>query len=180
VEKRIKLLPYIAIDGIPTFPDSEIVDLYKRMAADGTAATVFSDGEITSGEDFLNATKHRENRLYVAFMDGEKSGVAWLNRFEARFARMHWCLFSNQWGKNSVEIGKEVIHTIINMKDGEGNYLYDMMLGIVPSNNKMAVRYCEKCGGVIQGSLPYAALKDGKSISGVIVYYTREAENEIT
>jgi len=171
---KVDVIPYTLIDGIPTFRDSEIVGFYTRMEKEGTASTVFSDGIINNARDFLAVMKSNLNMLYVIFVDDEQSGVFWLNRFEARFARMHWCLFSNQRGKDSIGIGVEVLRIIMNWKDRDGKYLYDMLLGIVPSSNKIAIGYCKKCGGVIQGEIPNAALENGKSVSGTVIYYRRE------
>ena len=174
MEKRIEVIPYLEFDGIRTFRDSDIMELYTRMEKDGTAPTVFSDGAINNADEFLAIMKNGNNMLYVIFVDGERSGVIWLNRFEARFARCHWCLFSNQWGEHSVEIGRYTLQTIIRDKAPDGSYFQDMLMGIIPSSNKRAIEYCEKCGGTIQGEIPFAALSEGKSVSGTVIYYTRE------
>ena len=176
MEKRVNLLPFITVDGIPTFADSEILGLYERMELDGTAPVVFSDGEIREAKGFLSAMKSGLNALYVIYVDEEESGIIWLNRFEARFARCHWCLFSNQWGEQSIAIGTETLRIIISIKDQNENFMWDMLMGIVPSSNKRAVEYCEKCGGAISGEIPFASMSEGKSVNGTIIYYTREGE----
>lgn len=174
---KIELIPYMLIDGIPTFKDSEIMGFYARMEEEGTAPTVFSDGTINNALDFLAVMKSSLNMLFIIFVDGEQSGVMWLNRFEARFARLHFCLFSNQWGKNSIPIGTEVRRIVMNWKDKEGNYLYDLLLGIIPSSNRVAIRYVKKCGGVIQGEIPNTAIEKGKSVSGTVIYYKRRGDH---
>lgn len=174
MKERLKLIPYCDVDGCRTFRDTEIRDLYERMVQDGTAETVFSARDITTAEEFLEAMKHGAHNLFVVMVDGQKAGIVWLNMFEGRFARCHWCVFSPYWGKESVEIGKESLRLVMNMKDREGIFMLDMLLGIVPSMNRLAINYCEKCGGIIQGEIPYLSMWQGNSVPGTIIYYTRE------
>jgi len=173
MRKRIKIIPYTTIDGIFTFRDSDIMALYERTEADGTCKTVFCDGSIGSKEQFLACMKGN-SELYVIFLDDKICGFTWLNRFEGRFARMHWCLFKEVWGKESVEIGRYVVDVLINSKDKKGKYWLDMLVGYIPVSNAIAITFVKKVGGIFAGELPCGAYNRGKSEAAAIVYYVRD------
>jgi len=170
---KVEIIPYIPIDGIMTFRDSEIRDLFMQMQSRGLAETVFTAGDIRTANDFLSAMKYGGNILYVIYADDEQVGVVWLNRFEARFARVHWCLWIPP-GKKLLQVGKETLRLLMYAKNKEGEYLYDMLMGITPSYNRGAVRLAEMWGMTLGGEIPNAALKDGISVPGIISYCTRE------
>lgn len=173
---KVDVVPYLVSDGIPSFTDSFIGGLYNRMQEDGMADTVFYDGRINSGKDFVRFIKATVNHLSVVYADGKLAGVLWLNGFECRFARFHWCIFSNMWRKDIVALGKEVITIILNRKDAAGEYLLDGVVGITPSWNERAIEYLTMCGGVTCGEAPFITMKDGRSTTGVFFYYARETE----
>lgn len=175
---KVDLLPYTEIDGIPTMTNSFIEGLYRRMQEDGTADTVFYDGTVRDAAGFLRKMRYENIALYAVYADRELAGVLWLNGFEGRFARCHWCVFSPYWGKGSVEIGKASLRQILALTEGGGRHLYDMLLGVLPSSNERAVAYCLKCGGKRAGAVPNLVYMDGKSAEGTIIYYTREVSDE--
>jgi hypothetical protein len=155
----IKLIPYCEVDGIRTFSDSEIAELYDRMEMDNTANTVFYDRAVTNRAGFVVLMKEPGTYLYVIMRDEiegvvEKLGVVWLNRVKYRRAHLHFCLFSNAWGKGSVDIGRQVVERLINMKSGEGEYLFDAFFGIIPWVNTDAIRYVKECRARIICNLP--------------------------
>ena len=60
---NITIMPYTTIDGVPTFRDSEIRDLFMQMQSRGLAETVFTAGDIRTANDFLSAMKYGEHSL---------------------------------------------------------------------------------------------------------------------
>jgi len=174
---KIELIPYQLVDGIPTFRDSDIRGLFDRMVSDGSADLCCRYGEnIDDAKTFLRAMKR--SLLFVVYVDGEISGCIWLNGFEARWARCHWVLFSNQWGRDSEVIGRQVLQDIMNMKSEDGQYRWDVLIGFTPSANVRAVNYCRKSGGIILGEIPNVMWnkKTKESELGTIVYYVRGEE----
>ncbi len=106
---NLKIIPYTEVDGIKTFRDSDILDLYGRMVKDGTADTVFYEGTVSTREEFLASIKNRGTLLFILKVDDKIVGFTWLNRFENRTAHNHFVAFSEVWGKETVEIGKETL-----------------------------------------------------------------------
>jgi ribosomal protein L20 len=179
---NVKLMPYCEVDGIQTFRDSEILGFYDRMVKAGTAETVFTDGKINNREDWLRAMKSPENFLYVVYdVDKEAVALFWLNRVEIKKARLHYSGFFKGWKKGSVKIGRQILEILMGKKNSDNDgYLFDMLTGLTPSSNKLAIKYMRLCGWKIIGELPFGTWnhKAQKSEPAVISYYTREAQDE--
>ena len=174
--ERFKIIPYITIDGVPTFKDSEIISFYNRMVKDGTADDVFQDGSIRSAENFLDAMKGPNNFLIVGHWQGEPVGVMWANRFQGKFAQNHFCAFSEFWGNRDIilQCGR---YGSLYMLDNLG---LDMLMGLVPASNKRAIIAVIGSGGKIIGELPSGSfnVRTGESEPTVILSYTREGNED--
>ena len=197
-----KLMPYTRIDGVPTFRDSEIMDLYDRMVSDGTSETVFSDGSVNSRDDWLRSMTSGDNKLYVmkivdagdpgrgilsayprpeGIENGSAALVLWLNGFEGKVARMHWACFKEFWNKGSVEMMKFALREIMGLEDhnafhmGRGGYFLDVLIGLVPVTNTRAIEFSRKCGAVAETVIPYGICgRDSISVDAMLVYFTRD------
>ena len=164
------------MDGIPTFRDSEIVALWDRMEKENTIKDVFMDGSILSGKQFLKAMKSDLNFLIVVYWKEEVSAILWVNRFQGNFAQAHFCCFSNVWGKQKIicKLGKAGSLYILN------NLKLDMLLGIIPENNKPAFVAATGAGWKPVGTLPYGSYnyKTKESESAVILSFIKEEKKD--
>ncbi len=168
----MNLIPYIEIDGQRNFKDSEILLLYDRMVEDGTVNTVFQDGIINCREDFLHEMK-TSSRLHIV-VDEEPVSIVWLNRFEGKTARLHFCFFKKAWGERSVEIGRFICRELLQYQI-EGEYIFDALIGRIPAGNKAAIGFFKKVGVEFIGELPEGHWNDFKkrSESCFVVYINR-------
>jgi hypothetical protein len=175
---KINLLPYSEIDGIRTATDSEIMALFTRTQEDELDKIVFYEGTVATKEQFLNIMKHGENLLYLVLADKETVGYAWLNRFENRTARYHFCAFVEYWGDLN-EIAKSIMNILINMKARSGEYLFDLFTGYIPVWNQRAIKFTLKNGGKSAGIIPNAIWNavTNKSEDAEFIYYIREDNN---
>ncbi len=167
-----KLIP----DINSNMPDDFLLALFAQMEADGTASQVFLEREITDAEKWLQYIKSPGVHLYILFADDMPVGVCWIDRLQERWGQFHFCLFRQAWGhRSSVPLGKWVLNEILNMKDEHG-YLLDMLVGILPSRNKVAMRYVLKCGGQKSGVLPLGVVNGatGQSEEATVITITRE------
>jgi hypothetical protein len=165
----MKFLPYTAIDGIPTFPDSFILGLFERMQEEGLVETVFYDGRIKTAEDFLRMMKGM-NQLWVVKFNGEIAGFFWLNNFDMRKAEFHFCFFDNLRGTDALEAGRKITGMLINMKDLAGFPLYDLLYGMTEVTNEPARYWCESLGYQHFGVIP-AALWNARLQKSVPAHY---------
>lgn len=174
-QNGFKLVQYIEWDGIRNFSDSYIKHLFERMQSEGLSQRVFSDGSIKTSDEFLRAMKYGQCRLFLIFCDSEIAGSTWLTEFKRRSAVAHFCFFKRVAGEKTWIIAKKVLNELLYMKDAKG-YILDVLLGMIPSNNEIAVQFAQKYGMIVAAEIPNAVWDDKlqKSISGVMVYGIRE------
>ena len=165
----VTLLPYTAIDGIPTMTDSEVMSLFDLMEDDGTAEVVYADGSITNSKGFLMDMKMGLNKLYVVQVDKEVAGIIWLNNFDFRSSMIHFCFFSSGWKFDLVKVGKTCVLELLNMN------FFDILTGVVPVINERANEWCRKMGFSVLGTMPsYCWIESQrKSVPGNIYYVER-------
>ena len=176
----MKIIHHFYHNGQPSIPDHVVMSLYDRMMEDGTAKTVFDDGSIQDRESFLEAMENG-CRLHVV-VDGDQPVAAiWLNRFEGKMARLHFCFFKEAWGARSAGVGRFAITELLNMKF-EDEYVYDCFTGFIPDKNKAARMFFQKIGVGVRtvGHLPLGHWnnEEGKSEPCTIVYIDRGCMNE--
>ncbi|MBC2712860.1 MAG: hypothetical protein HGJ94_18280 [Desulfosarcina sp.] len=175
------ILPYTHIDGIPTFKDSDLASFYDQMVDDGTADSVFSDGTILSGDDFVRAMKDHGTVLVVIHSDGKPAGIAWINRIDEtqRRAWIHFALFSNGWGAGSVALGRKMAGYFLDIKR-DGAPVFEYFIGICPSSNQLAINFMLRCGGGIVGEIPMGCWNHAqqRSFPGTMIYYGREVPTD--
>ena len=152
--KAYNLLPYTAVDGIPTFADSFVRGLFERMRDEDLVDRVFYDGAVTTPEAFLQMMKQGMNRMFVIDLDGQVAGLCWLNNFGARRAEFHFCFFYNLRGQDAVDVGKQVVTELLYMEDGAGNPIFDVLFGMTEVDNKPARAWCENMGFEYMGVIP--------------------------
>lgn len=169
------ILPYIEIDGIRTFADSDILSIYDRIIEEDKGY-IFQDGTISSRTVFLEIMKGEQTVLYVVYCKEKMLGIVWLNRFEGRFARIHWCTFNDFSAKKKIQAGQYVNQQLITMKDKEGRYVFDLLIGYTLLSNDKAIQFIRFCGGIVGETIPNLIWNDKKNKSepGVISYYSRE------
>lgn len=177
--EQFDVIPYIEIDGIRTFPDSDILSIYDRIIDEGKEY-IFKDGTILSRVMFLEIMKDGRTALYIIYYEEKLLGIIWLNRFEGRLARVHWCIFDGFSAKQKIQAGRYASEQIMEMKDAKGNYVFDLLLGYMPTTNNKAIQFTCLCGGIIGGTIPNLIWdsKEGKSEPGVISYYSRDEQAE--
>lgn len=171
----LKIIPYTATDGVPTFTDSFIKGLFHRMEEEDAAGAVFYDGSVTCADDFLKTMKFGKNSLFVVEFQGKLAGCVWLNNFEVRRADFHFCFFSPLQGRDAIEAGREIVSELLTMTKDNGEYIFDLFVGLTPTTNRAAIRWCRRMGFSTLGVLPAGAwdAASGKSVPGLVSYVER-------
>jgi hypothetical protein len=169
------MLSYGEVDGVRNHRDSEIRALFERVVQEG-GGHVFRDGTIPDAAAFIRVARMPSVAFYVLYVRGEVAGACWLNRFQCRFAQLHFFAFRKFWGRDALGLGRHVLRELLYMTVPDGGYLLDMLLGIVPADNRFAVAFTQRCGGKLAGVLPRGSLDAAKGRSGpaVIITVTRE------
>jgi len=149
----MKIIHYYSNENGSAVPAGCVMGLYDKMEEEGTSRVVFEDGAINSRSEFLTAMK-TTCRLHVVLDDNDPVAVIWLNRFEGKMARLHFCLFKKAWGKNSERVGRFAVTEILNMRF-ENENLYDSLVGYIPDKNRAARMFFHKIGVRVAGHLPF-------------------------
>lgn len=171
----IKIIPYIEVDGVPTFKDSEILGFYDRMEEEGTAATMFSDGCIGHRMHFLNDMRAVGCLFIVVYLDDEIMGIMWANRFQDNYAHVHFCTFKKFWGMPILPMCGRTgsLYLLKHLNLG-------VLLGLVPKSNPAAVRTVVAAGGKVIGELPNAHknIHTEEKESLIILSFTDEGKQD--
>ncbi|MCK4819084.1 hypothetical protein KA005_25145 [bacterium] len=175
--KEIALIPYIKRDGIPTFRNSEIRDIYTRVKAEGWVKVIFDDGYITNAEDFERYITSPDVLFWGVYYGEELIGFCYVNRIEKTHAYLHFGFFKKWWGRSEVinEAGRQGLEILL-VKDYEGKPMFELLMGMYPSWNVHVLAYVHKFGAHTVTKVPHLIWSEsqGKSVEGTIVSITRE------
>ena len=176
---NVKIVPYTHVDGVPTYRDSEIRDLYNMVSESGYGS-IFNFSDIITPEIFLSEMKKHDTFLHVLYINDTLAGIAWLNRIENRMARLHWSTFSGISIKDKLTLAIRLCELILHMKDDSDEFIFDVLVGYTPSTNSRAIQFCVAAGGHIAGEVPNLlwSNSESKSVPGTIIYYIRGNANE--
>jgi RimJ/RimL family protein N-acetyltransferase len=172
-----KIVPYTKIDGIPTFRDSDIRELYLRVERQKLRDILFHDGSIMSADDWSRYITGPGVLLFIVIRGDDKLGFFWLNRIERTTAFIHFCAFKEVWGtKIPVNSGRRALSLLLNMRDADGNFLWHTIMGMTPEGFRVQLRYIRRCGMKVVGTVPNLMWdhRSGKPKSGILSFITRE------
>jgi hypothetical protein len=169
------ILPYCEIDGIPTLKDSELAHLFDMIHDQGVLPVVFYDRTVTDRAGFVREMKRRDTWPFVVYGgDDEIMAIFWLNTFEGRSARIHFCGFPAIHGK-AVQVARECLFRTLTMQ-AHGGYVLDTLVGVTPVDNKLAIRMLTRAGmvgiGVVPGMLDNAYTH--QPMDALVSYATRK------
>lgn len=166
-------------DGAWSLSDAQVMGLFDRVIRDGHG-DIFSDGTIDTREKFLSAMKNT-SRLYVSVVKGDLAAIFWLNRFEGRTARVHYCTFSGVSYGDKIRMAKHAVKTLLNMRMSDGSYAIDTLVSYIPTRRRLALRYNLAVGGIPIGKIPKLIWngETGKSEEGLISYFERESDENL-
>ena len=164
----MEIIPYMQIDGIPTFRDSEIKGLWEKLEQEGIPRTFSRSSYFKCSEDFLYEMKNH-NSLYVVMEEKQLVGVFWLNHFQEKFCQIHYWFYRKWWGQTE-RLGREIFSAIFSWG------VFDGLYGILPKDNSLAVRLAKKCGWKEIGVLPFGFYDEKEKVSkpSVIIYLTKD------
>ena len=162
---QVTILPYIHIDGIPTLRDSDLLHLYDRMDAEGSAVAAYPQGR----ENWLAEMKARRSLLYVVMADDAQGGMLWLNDFRGRYAHVHLVVFKEFHGREHINKGREALWAVLHGMDATGRYVLDGLMAMIPTWNRLAIAYARACGFQKVGVIPFGHYDETKEKSAPAV-----------
>ncbi len=171
----IEIIPYVFNDGVPTFRDSEVMDIWVEAVKERALDYLFLDMPDISVNNFLAFIKQPNINFFVVLIKNKPAVIIFLTEIQYTKAECHFFFFDGFRGQKAVEIGQYCLDFLINMPFDKNTYMYDLIVGITPVANFDACQFLSKVGMTIVGVIPnylYNAHKN-KSESVVYSYYYR-------
>ena len=89
----MNILPFAYIDGVPTFKNSELVEIFQKLTAQRLRREIFFDRFMT-GADFIQLVKSVP--YFFALLDGQDIvGFAYLTNNKGTSAHIHVVYFND-------------------------------------------------------------------------------------
>lgn len=171
----ICLIPYLKIDNTWNIEESIVREIWRQMVDDNTWKTVFFKGIVNSEDTFIDFMQDTKNAVVTVWTD-KPIGIAWLNGFDEGIAYGHFCMFSSCWGNGlNFKAGRKIIEYWFDFKV-EGVPFLNVVIGIIPETNTLAIKYITKLGFTFVGTVPKALYNnyEKRNIGSVICYLERE------
>jgi hypothetical protein len=141
------------VGGQWTLSDEVVLEFGGRAQAEGMLKHVFVDGSICTPEELLAMLKRPANVPIFIFAGRLAVGVAWLNGFSDRRTFGHFLFVKAGWGEFARRAGRLVLQYWRAFRVGD-DPLFDVILGLVPSRNTLAIRFVQDIGLVRLGEIP--------------------------
>lgn len=174
------LVPYTQINGAWTFSDDYAAELWRKMVEEKTAKKVFYTGRVHDTETFINFIKSPGNNVNV-IMDEQFTPLllSWLNMVEDRHGLFNFNCYRIAWGReNTVRLMLKCADYWFSMKDSNGDYLFEVLYGVTPENNRLALSCMKNCGTVSLPAIPnFVSNAYTKKRMGVVISYMENPKN---
>lgn len=172
----LEIISFCREGDLYNLPDPYLGQVYRRLVMEGTVHWIFYDGSVRNTSEFIDFLKKEEHSVYFVKFIGEDVGFFWVSRFVQKSAFINYCFYKSFWGRKSLQIGRNCIDYLLHLKNERGDYSIDVLLGLTPVNNKLAVSFLKKHGMVIIGKIPglITDYHQNMIVDGLLSYKTRE------
>ena len=155
-------------DGRGNIPDGVFHWFWERMEEQGLAQPVFYSGHVTDSYGFTLLMKTTVVPSIAIDDDTKKpTGMAWLSDVIDKRALGHFVVLK-AGRKDKIDMARQMAAHWLN---GLG---LQVVLGIVPSFNKPALKYLNDMGMITLGEVPGLVCVKGEYQSAFIAYFSRE------
>lgn len=166
---------YVKVDGVPTFRDSDLAKFYDRICEQEIDQLVFHDGSIITKQEWVESVKSNGTLFWAVYTSAfvDPVGLIWVNRMEKTSCEGHFVFFKEHWGTDIPKnAGRKFLTMIVKH--------FPVVMGVIPSWNKCAIKYCLDIGMTKLGKIPnglYCQSK-GKPIEATVLYYAAGEKDE--
>ena len=113
-----------------------------------------------------------DGAAWLRVVDRETLGVYMIHQHNAVTFEIHTCLLPAAWGGKARQAGNLVLDWIFT------NTQCQKLITQVPETNKLALRYAQRCGLVVEGKNRQSFLKNGELIDQIQLGITKK-ENDL-
>jgi hypothetical protein len=144
---------------------------YQQLLKDGLLVRAFHDTIITGAKDFGQIV-FSPNNIFSIVLDTEEGfrpvGHLLLSGFYGKMAMAHFCVIKDYHGVMGYNAGMDAIEQAFLFKTGPSEVMLEAMIGVIPINNKKAIKYARRIGFKHIATVPSACFiaTDDKYING--------------
>jgi hypothetical protein len=149
----IALVPYARVGGEWTLSSGVLLGFAARAANEHVLETVFADGAVRTPQDFLEMMQEPDNVPIFVFSGQECVAAGWLNGCAGNAALGHFIVLRAGRGEIARQAGKLVLNYWCSFRVLD-KPLFDVILGIIPSENYRAIRFAREIGLTELGEIP--------------------------
>ena len=171
----IEVIPMYQEYGQSNFSDKKLGEVFRRIVREESVYKLFYDGSVRNTRDFRKFMRNPDNEIFFVTCKGKEVGFFWLNHFRQKSFFINYCLYRDFWGESALTISNICIDHILKRTNTEGEFLVEVLLGLPPANNKLAVNFLLKNDMTILGKVP-GFLYDsttGETVDGIFSYRQR-------
>lgn len=119
------------------------------MKSEGTFNRVFYDGSVKDDKDFVRFMRRESAIPVIAFDRTEPVLFAWLNDLRSNYAFCHFGAL-HPWGKTALDVARMILRYW-------GGILPELkvILGLIPKENRLAIRFGKNLGFKELGTIPH-------------------------
>lgn len=181
MKNGLDIIPFHEKNGGRNFSNDYLSQTFRRIVREETMKKLFYDGSVRNTTDFIKFFRDGEKEIFFVEYDGKEVGFFWLNKFRHKSAFINYCFYKEFWGEKALEISKQTIDFAFSRKNSEGEHLTDVLLGLTPANNKLAIQFLLKNGMTVSGKVPgflYDAIEE-ITVDGIFSYLQRDNKSTI-
>lgn len=181
LEDGIALMPLSEKKNSSALSDTFLGQVFRRIVREESVYKLFYDGSVRDTRDFIEFMRNPENEIFFVNQNGKEVGFFWLGNFRQKSYFINYCFYKEFWGDAAQAISRVCIDFIFKRKNAHGDYLVDVLLGLTPANNKLAVKFLLKNGMTILGKVPgflYDSIED-KTVDGIFSYRQRDMKTTL-
>ena len=119
-------------------PSAFWADVWEQLREEATAGAVFCDGSVTDADEFCEMMSAGHVHPFCIRHHGELGALIWLTNLEGKMCRGHFVVFKKFWGIARY-FGSFAVETLLNEKYEDGNYCFDVIVGMIPKINTKAI-----------------------------------------
>lgn len=178
----LEIISYCKKGDTYSLSDTYLSQIFRRIVLEGSVHWVFYDNSVRNPTEFITFLKKDNHSVFFVKFKGEDVGFFWLTNFIQKSVFINYCFYQSFWGKDSLKISQACLDYIFQMKTAHGEYLVDVLLGLTPANNKLAVRFSIKNGMKIVGKIPglITDCRHNEMLDGILSYKTRDNDQKRT
>ncbi len=174
----IEIIPLNEMNGQSNFSDKILGQIFRRIVREESLNKLFYDGSIRNTRDFRKFMRSPDNEIFFVTINGKEAGFFWLSHFRQRSFFINYCVYREFWGE-ALMISNACIDHIFKRKNSDGDFIVDVLLGLTPANNRLAVNFLLKNDMTILGRVPGFLFDSstGETVDGIFSYRQRNKKS---